>query len=147
MRIVIQKVLSATVTVEQRVVGEIGPGLLVLLGVTHSDTKKEADFLVEKTCGLRIFPDSEGKMNRSIEEAGGEILVVSQFTLYGDCSKGKRPSFITAARPEHAKPLYEYFASQIANRLGKVETGEFGASMEVSFVNEGPVTLVIDSPA
>jgi len=145
MRVVLQKVSSSTVTVDEEIVGEIGPGILVLLGITHTDTKKNADYLVDKVCGLRIFPDTEGKMNLSVEDVRGEVLVVSQFTLYGDSAKGKRPSFITAARPEHARPLYEYFASKVAERLGKVETGMFGAQMDVSLVNDGPVTLILDS--
>lgn len=146
MRAVVQRVSFARVEVEGAVVGEIGRGLLVLLGVTHADTAAQADWLAEKIVSLRIFPDDAGKMNLGLEEIGGELLVVSQFTLHGDCQKGRRPSFVAAARPEQAEPLYRHFCDA-ARLLGiRVATGEFGASMKVSLCNDGPVTLLLDSP-
>lgn len=146
MRAVVQRVSFARVEVEGAVVGEIGRGLLVLLGVTHADTAAQADWLAEKIVSLRVFPDDAGKMNLGLEEIGGELLVVSQFTLHGDCQKGRRPSFVAAARPEQAEPLYRHFCDA-ARLLGiRVATGEFGASMKVSLCNDGPVTLLLDSP-
>lgn len=131
--------------VEGEVVGEIGPGLLVLLGVSTSDVEADADYLAAKIAGLRIFEDENGKMNRSVADVGGAMLAVSQFTLYGDVRRGKRPSFDDAARPERARQLYEYFVAQI-RRLGlRCETGQFQAMMSVSLVNEGPVTVLLDS--
>jgi len=144
MRVVIQRVREAQVTVASSIVGKIGCGALIFLGITHKDSLKDADFLVKKVVNLRMFEDDAGKMNRSAIEAGGEFLVVSQFTLYGDCLKGRRPSFDEAAKPAQAKELYEYFVEQLRNH-GKVETGEFQAMMEVSLVNDGPVTFIIDS--
>jgi len=146
MRVVIQRVKRAAVTVAGETVGAIGPGLLVLLGVHHTDTETDLEWLVSKTVGLRIFPDAEGLMNRSLADTGGEMLVVSQFTLYGDCRKGKRPSFSEAAPPEIAIPLYEKFCAKIRAAGIGTATGRFGAMMEVELVNDGPVTVIIDSP-
>lgn len=131
--------------VDGGVTGTIGPGLLVLLGVCHEDTEKDADYLLDRIVGLRIFSDAEGKMNLSLRDTGGALLVVSQFTLYGDTSRGRRPGFDQAAKPEHARRLYEYFVAQ-ARALGvPAETGIFQASMSVHLVNEGPVTFVVES--
>lgn len=145
MRAVVQRVSSASVTIEGQVVGEIGPGLLVLVGVSKNDAEADAEYLAEKIAGLRIFEDAEGKMNRSVKDAGGMVLAVSQFTLYGDVRRGKRPSFDEAARPERARELYEYFIAQIRHRGLRCETGQFQAMMSVSLVNDGPVTLLLDS--
>lgn len=145
MRAVVQRVSRASVAVEGRVVGQIGRGLLVLLGVGRDDTAADADYLVEKTLGLRIFPDEQGKMNLDLFQAGGSLLVISQFTLFGDCRRGRRPSFDQAAGPEKARPLYEYFVERARARGAAVETGEFQASMAVELVNDGPVTLLFDS--
>jgi D-tyrosyl-tRNA(Tyr) deacylase len=145
MRAVVQRVTKASVGVDDRIVGQIGPGLLVLLGISKTDTKDSADYMLEKVLGLRIFPDAEGKMNLSMREARGAVLVVSQFTLYGDVRRGKRPSFDDAARPEMAKNLYEYFAAKIREQCIECATGEFQAMMKVSLVNDGPVTILIDS--
>jgi D-aminoacyl-tRNA deacylase len=145
MRAVVQRVSSAQVAVDQVVVGAIGPGLLILLGVGHADTRREADYLVNKVTGLRIFPDEKGRMNRSLIETLGSLLVVSQFTLYGDCRKGMRPGFDDAAKPELARELYDYFIDQARLRIKQVETGIFQAFMSVSSVNEGPVTIICDS--
>lgn len=145
MRAVIQRVSQALVTVGNEVVGEIGPGLLVLLGVTHADTAEQAKWLADKIAGLRIFNDADGKMNRSVTDVGGSVLVVSQFTLYGDCQKGRRPSFVDAAPPETAVPLYEEFVNAVRALGVPTATGRFGAMMEVALVNDGPVTLIVDS--
>jgi D-tyrosyl-tRNA(Tyr) deacylase len=144
MRAVIQRVTRAKVTVEGEAVGQIGNGLLVLLGVSQDDSEKDALYLVEKIAGLRIFDDDGGKMNLSIRDSGGEILAVSQFTLYGDTRHGRRPSYIKAAAPERANELYELFVSE-ARKFVKVETGQFQAMMEVELVNDGPVTILLDS--
>lgn len=145
MRAVIQRVSEARVRVEGSVLGEIGTGLLVLLGVAKPDTAAEAEFLAEKILNLRVFPDETGKMNRSLMDTGGALLVVSQFTLYGDCSRGRRPSFDGAAPAEQARPLYEHFL-EVARRRGlRVETGVFQAHMDVSLVNDGPVTFIVES--
>jgi D-aminoacyl-tRNA deacylase len=145
MRAVIQRVSEARVTVAGSVLGEIGPGLLALLGVAKPDTAADAEYLAEKILNLRVFPDEAGKMNRSLLDTGGALLVVSQFTLYGDCRKGRRPSFDDAAPAEQARPLYEHFV-EVARRSGvRVETGVFQAHMEVSLVNDGPVTLLVES--
>jgi len=145
MRAVIQRVSEARVKVEGAVLGEIGPGLLALLGIAKPDTAADAEFLAEKILNLRVFPDEAGKMNRSLLDTGGALLVVSQFTLYGDCRKGRRPSFDAAAPAEQARALYEHFV-EAARRSGvRVETGVFQAHMEVSLVNDGPVTLVVES--
>ena len=147
MRAILQRVTQAQVKVEGAVVGEIGVGLLILLGVTTPDTAGDARFLADKILNLRIFADEAGKMNRSILEVQGELLVVSQFTLYGDCRKGRRPSFDAAAPPGQARELYETFV-EIARGSGlRVATGVFQAHMEVSLVNDGPVTILLDSPA
>lgn len=145
MRAVVQRVSRASVAVEERVVGEIGPGLLVLLGVSTGDDEADADYLAEKIAGLRIFEDQDGKMNRSVADVGGAVLAVSQFTLYGDVRRGKRPSFDSAARPERARELYEHFVMQVRGHGLRCETGQFQAMMSVSLVNDGPVTILLDS--
>ena len=144
MRIVLQRVSRARVAVEGRTTGEIGRGLLLLVGFTEGDGEEALAWMADKVVGLRIFPDDEGKMNRSLEEADGALLVVSQFTLYGDARKGRRPSFVDAARPETAIPLYERFLARLRAAGRPVQTGEFGAMMEVELVNDGPVTLVLE---
>ena len=145
MRAVLTRVRSASVTIEGRVAGKIGQGFLILLGVTHDDTEAQAVKLADKLAGLRIFEDEEGKMNRGLETVNGEILVVSQFTLYGNCKKGRRPEFLSAARPEVAIPLYEKFVQLLRDKGIHVETGEFGAEMLVESVNDGPLTLIVDT--
>ena len=146
MRSVLQRVLMARVLIEGDVVGSIDVGLLVLLGVAPTDTIDQVRWMADKVVGLRIFADENGKMNRDVRESGGSILVVSQFTLYGDCKKGRRPSFIGAATPEVAIPLYEAFVTAIRAHGVRVETGRFGADMQVELVNDGPVTVILDSP-
>jgi D-tyrosyl-tRNA(Tyr) deacylase len=145
MRVVIQRVREARVEVDAKVTGSIGVGLLVLLGIAKTDSEKDAEYLSEKVLALRIFPDTAGKMNRSLLEAGGSLLVVSQFTLYGDCKKGRRPSFDLAASPSGAARLYQYFVDTTRRSGVRVETGIFQAPMEVHLVNDGPVTLICDS--
>ena len=145
MRAVIQRVSRARVSVEGEITGEIGKGILVLLGVSREDSEKQAAFLVEKTLNLRIFEDTDGKMNLSLLDIKGELLVVSQFTLYGDARKGRRPSFIDAAAPEQANELYEIFVAEARKQIAKVETGRFQAMMDVELVNDGPVTILLDS--
>jgi len=145
MRAVVQRVSQASVTVEGRTVGAIGPGLLVLLGVSQTDAEADADYLAEKIAGLRIFEDAEGKMNLSVADSGGAVLAVSQFTLYGDVRRGKRPSFDVAAGPERARELYECFVARIRATGLVCETGKFRAMMSVSLTNEGPVTILLDS--
>jgi D-tyrosyl-tRNA(Tyr) deacylase len=145
MRAVVQRVSRAKVTVAEEVTGEIGLGLMVLLGVSEDDSQDDAAYLADKIASLRIFPDAEGKMNLSLAEAGGKMLIVSQFTLYGDCRKGRRPSFIKAARPELAESLYRVFVVEVQGRGIQVATGRFQAHMEVELVNDGPVTLLVDS--
>jgi D-aminoacyl-tRNA deacylase len=145
MRAIVQRVSHCRVTVGGNVVGEIGSGLLVLLGVSRTDSEAAADYLLEKIIGLRIFEDADGKMNLSVQEIGGSMLVVSQFTLYGDVRRGKRPSFDAAARPEDAKRLYEYFVGKVREAGLRCETGQFQAMMEVELVNNGPVTIMLDS--
>ena len=145
MRAVVQRVSRATVTIGDEVTGEIGHGLLVLLGVGQNDSESDAEYCAEKICGLRIFEDDQGKMNRSLLDDGGSVLAVSQFTLYGDVRRGKRPSFDAAARPEAAKRLYEYFVERIRAAGLHCETGRFQEMMHVALVNEGPVTILIDS--
>jgi D-aminoacyl-tRNA deacylase len=144
MRIVLQRVSRARVTVEGRITGEIGAGLLLLVGFTHGDGDETLVWMAEKVAGLRVFPDDEGKMNRSVTEAGGAALVVSQFTLYGDARRGRRPSFVDAAPPDTAIPLYERFVDALRGTGLRVETGEFGAMMDVELVNDGPVTLILE---
>jgi D-aminoacyl-tRNA deacylase len=145
MRALLQRVTQATVVVEGSVTGEIGPGLLILLGVAKPDIESDAAFLVDKIVNLRIFPDADGKMNRSVLDTGGSLLVVSQFTLYGDCRKGRRPGFDAAAPAQQARALYESFV-EIARRTGlRVETGVFQAHMEIALVNDGPVTLMLET--
>ena len=145
MKLVIQRVKQASVTVEGERISEIGPGLLVLAGVSHSDTLFDARHLAHKTAKLRIFQDDAGKMNRSVEDVGGEVLAVSQFTLYGDCTKGNRPSYITAARPEQGEALFNEYVRAL-HALGlPAQIGEFGANMEVDLLNDGPVTLILES--
>jgi len=145
MRAVVQRVTRARVTVDDRVVGEIGKGLLVLLGVADDDTKADADYLAPKIASLRIFDDHEGKMNLSLKETNGGLLVVSQFTLYGDVRRGLRPSWSDAAPPEVAEPLYEYFLESSRKLIGRVETGSFRKMMQVELNNDGPVTILLDS--
>jgi D-aminoacyl-tRNA deacylase len=145
MRAVVQRVSNASVTVGGTVVGEIELGLVVLLGVSAKDAESDATYLAEKIAGLRIFEDDEGKMNRSVIDVGGAVLAISQFTLYGDVRRGKRPSFDDAARPDHARMLYEYFVAQIRRLNLRCETGQFQAFMSVSLINEGPVTILLDS--
>jgi D-tyrosyl-tRNA(Tyr) deacylase len=145
MRAVVQRVSRSTVTIGDKVTGEIGQGLLVLLGVGQNDSESDAEYCAEKICGLRIFEDDQGKMNRSVLDDGGSVLAVSQFTLYGDVRRGKRPSFDAAARPEGAKRLYEYFVEKIRAAGLRCETGRFQKMMHVALVNEGPVTILIDS--
>ncbi len=144
MKIVIQRVTNAQVEVDKKVVGKIGKGFLVLLGVTHEDTKENADYLVKKLCKLRVFSDENDKMNLSLKDVNGELLIVSQFTLYANCKDGNRPSFVEAAKPEQANELYEYFCSECKKNNIKVEKGIFGADMKVSLLNDGPVTIVIE---
>jgi D-tyrosyl-tRNA(Tyr) deacylase len=147
MRIVLQRVTRAHVEVAGETVGSIGAGLVILLGVTHSDTREDADYLASKVIQLRIFPDDARRMNRSLLDAGGALLVVSQFTLYGDCRKGRRPGFDQAASGEQARALYEYFVQRLKLSNVTVATGVFQAEMEVHLVNDGPVTFVLDSRA
>ena len=145
MKLVIQRVREARVTVEGNIAGAIRTGLLVFLGIARNDTEQDADYLADKLLGLRIFPDQEGKMNRSVQECGGSLLVVSQFTLYGDCRRGRRPSFDQAAPPDQALPLYNYFLERVKKGPVPVQAGLFQATMEVHLVNDGPVTILMDS--
>ncbi|MBX3299282.1 MAG: D-tyrosyl-tRNA(Tyr) deacylase [Acidobacteria bacterium] len=145
MRVVLQRVSSASVTVEETITGSIGQGYLVLLGVAHGDDRTTADLMLDKVLGLRLFSDDAGKMNLSISEVGGSLLVVSQFTLLADTRRGRRPSFINAAKPDEADTLYQYFVAEAGARGVPVQTGRFGAMMQVALVNDGPVTIIIDS--
>lgn len=147
MRALLQRVSSANVTVNGRIIGQIERGFVILLGVTHSDTTAEADWLANKVAGLRLFEDDAGKMNLGLADVGGNVLVVSQFTLYGDARKGKRPSFTAAARPEQAEPLVDYFCSTLRQAGLTVATGQFGAMMQVNIHNDGPVTLMLEREA
>jgi D-tyrosyl-tRNA(Tyr) deacylase len=145
MRAVLTRVKHASVTIDGKVHGQIGEGFLILLGITHEDTEAQAVKLADKLTGLRIFEDENGKMNRSLDEVKGELLVVSQFTLYGNCKKGRRPEFLAAARPDVAIPLYEKFVELCRAKGFHTETGEFGAYMQVDSLNDGPLTLVVDT--
>lgn len=146
MKVVVQRCLRAEVRIDGQTVGKIGRGFLLLVGITDGDTTKEADLLAKKVGQMRIFEDAEGKMNLGLKEVNGAILSISQFTLYADCKKGNRPSFIRAARPETAEPLYDYFNAKLRTEYGlQVETGRFGADMKVDFINDGPVTILLDS--
>ena len=147
MRVVLQRVREAAVAIGDVERGRIGTGFVLLVGFTHADTGAEADWMADKVVGLRLFADADGKMNRDLAEVGGALLVISQFTLFGDASKGRRPSFIDAARPEVAIPLYERFIAALRARGVTVATGEFGADMQVSLVNDGPVTLILERNA
>lgn len=144
MRVLLQRVTRANVSIADKQVGAIQRGYLLLVGFTHADTDATLEWMADKVIGLRLFADAEGKMNLSLDEVGGEMLVVSQFTLYGDAQKGRRPSFIDAARPEQAIPLYERFVAMLRERQMRVATGEFGADMAVELVNDGPVTLMLE---
>lgn len=146
MKIVIQRVNEANVTVEGKTIGKIGKGLAVLLGIKNTDSYKDADYLVRKLINLRVFTDDKGKMNLALKDVKGELLIISQFTLYGDCKKsGNRPSFTEAGKPDMAIPLYEYFIKECKKQISVVETGKFGADMKVNLQNDGPVTIIIES--
>jgi D-aminoacyl-tRNA deacylase len=145
MRAVVQRVKKCSVTAGGKIVGQIGPGLLVLLGIARDDSRTDVQYLSKKIANLRIFEDFEGRLNRSLMEIGGKMLVVSQFTLLGDCRKGRRPTFVNAAGPETATELYEYFVEQVRQLGISVETGRFRAKMEVNLINDGPVTLILES--
>ncbi|CDE54397.1 MAG TPA: D-tyrosyl-tRNA(Tyr) deacylase [Clostridiales bacterium] len=144
MKLVVQRVKKAEVKVDGNIIGKIDKGFLVLIGIKVGDTKEQADYLVKKLCNLRVFSDENDKMNLSIKDVKGKLLIVSQFTLYGDCSQGNRPSFIEAARPEEANPLYEYFCNQCELNNIEVQKGIFGADMKVELINDGPVTIIIE---
>ena len=144
MKLVVQRVKNAKVDVDGKTVGSIEKGFLVLLGVTHTDTKETADYLVKKLCKLRVFEDENGKMNLALKDVDGSLLIVSQFTLYADCTEGNRPSFINAAKQEMANELYEYFCKKCEEQNIKVEKGIFGADMKVSLLNDGPVTIILE---
>jgi D-tyrosyl-tRNA(Tyr) deacylase len=145
MRAVVQRVTLASIRIGAETIGEIGKGLVVLLGVARDDTEKDAEYLAEKIASLRVFDDTEGRMNLSVKDVGGALLVVSQFTLYGDVRRGLRPSWIGAAAPEVAEPLYEFFVTRARAHIGEVATGRFGGMMQVELVNDGPVTILLDS--
>lgn len=145
MRVVIQRVKNASVEINNKVNGKINTGFLVLLGIASTDTKQDVDYLVKKVVNLRVFSDENDKMNLSLKDVNGELLVISQFTLYGNCREGNRPSFIEAAKPDVAIPLYEYFVEECRKQISVVETGVFGADMKVSLLNDGPVTIIIES--
>lgn len=145
MRVVVQRVKHASVTIDGKVNGKINNGFLVLLGIKSTDSKQDVDYLVKKVVNLRIFTDENDKMNLSLKDINGELLIISQFTLYGDCKDGNRPSFIEAAKPDVAIPLYEHFIAECKKQITVVETGIFGADMKVELLNDGPVTIIIDS--
>ena len=144
MKLVVQRVLEASVEVDSEIVGKIDKGFLVLIGIKKGDTKEITDYLVKKLCNLRVFSDEDGKMNLNLKKVGGKLLIVSQFTLYGDCKEGNRPSFIEAARPEEAIPLYEYFCNECEKNDIEVQRGIFGADMKVKLLNDGPVTILME---
>jgi D-tyrosyl-tRNA(Tyr) deacylase len=144
MKLLVQRVSSAKVDVDSKTVGKINNGFLVLIGVTHTDTREIADYLVKKLCNLRVFKDENSKMNLSIKDVDGELLIVSQFTLYADCHHGNRPSFVNSAKPDMANELYEYFVEKCRKEVKNVETGIFGADMKVSLLNDGPVTIMLE---
>ena len=144
MKLVVQRVKNAKVEVDEKIVGSIDKGFLVLLGVTHTDNEQIADYLVKKLCNLRVFKDDNDKMNLSIKDINGKLLIVSQFTLYADCSKGNRPAFVNAANPEIANKLYEYFCNKCKENEIEVQKGIFGANMQVSLLNDGPVTIILE---
>ncbi len=144
MKLLVQRVSSAKVDVDSKTVGKINNGFLVLIGVTHTDTREIADYLVKKLCNLRVFKDENSKMNLSIKDVDGELLIVSQFTLYADCHHGNRPSFVNSAKPDMANELYEYFVERCRKEVKNVETGIFGADMKVSLLNDGPVTIMLE---
>jgi D-aminoacyl-tRNA deacylase len=147
MRVVLQRVSKASVSIDGRIAGAIGRGYCLLVGLTHADSEVTVDWMAEKVAGLRLFPDSQGKMNLGLDEVGGGVLVISQFTLYGDSAKGRRPSFVDAARSETAIPLYQRFVAALRARGLEVATGEFGADMQVEIHNDGPVTLILERNA
>ena len=144
MKIIVQRVKKAQVEVENKIVGKIENGFLVLIGITHTDTKEQADYLIKKLINLRIFRDNNDKMNLSIKDVDGSLLLISQFTLYADCSSGNRPSFIEAAKPDYANELYEYIISECQKKINNVQSGIFGANMDISLVNQGPVTIILE---
>jgi D-aminoacyl-tRNA deacylase len=145
MKVVLQRAKNAAVSVDSEIKGQIDKGLMLLVGVTHADSEKDADYLAEKIINLRIFEDENGKMNLSLKDTEGSILSISQFTLYGDTKKGRRPNFMEAAKPDHAKVIYDYFNDKLKTLGVNVQTGIFGAMMDVAFTNDGPVTLIMDS--
>ena len=144
MKLLVQRVANANVKVDDKIVGKVDKGFLVLIGIKKGDTKEAADYLVKKLCNLRVFSDEDGKMNLNLKKVGGKLLIVSQFTLYGDCKDGNRPSFIEAARPEEAIPLYEYFCNECEKNNIEVQRGIFGADMKVKLLNDGPVTILME---
>lgn len=146
MKIVVQRARNAEVTVNNETIGKISEGFMLLVGITHDDTEQDAEFLADKIANLRVFEDHEEKMNHSLLDVSGQVLSISQFTLYGDCRKGRRPNFMGAAKPDLALPLYEYFNDKLREKGIEVQTGEFGAMMDVTFTNVGPVTLILESP-
>ncbi|MCM3596355.1 D-aminoacyl-tRNA deacylase [Metabacillus idriensis] len=147
MKIVVQRAKDAEVKVNNETVGKISEGFMLLVGITHEDSEQDADYLADKIANLRVFEDAEQKMNLSLIDVGGQVLSISQFTLYGDCRKGRRPNFMAAAKPDQAEPLYDYFNLKLREKGITVQTGEFGGMMDVSFTNTGPVTLILESQA
>ena len=145
MRVVLQRTTAAEVIIDDEVKGKIGKGFVALVGITHSDTEEDIDYLVNKTANLRVFEDDKGKMNLSLKDVGGSILSISQFTLYGDCRKGRRPNFMDAAKPEFAEKMYDQWNRKLRSEGITVETGQFGAMMDVAFTNNGPVTILLDT--